>query len=372
MKQVVTAQRLQHRDLVRQVERLDFDRLGLRVIDTLPTPILLVNRYRQVVFSNQMMRSMSIHDSDELLGMRPGEAMRCENAGKVEGGCGCSEECSYCGAVEAVARSLEGEGATRECRINRLTPDDGIEALDLRVSAYPMSYNDEPFSLVYLTDISSEKRRQVLEKMFFHDVLNVAGSIRGFTDILLDYEISNPREVLEQLHDASQQMIEELEAQRLLIRAENGDLEPSREPLESLHVLERTVNLLRGHEVTRGRQLVVDGNSHRDIFLSDGTLLIRCLVNLCKNALEASEPGETVTISCQRSGREIAFQVHNLAVMPHDVQLQVFQRSFSSKGLGRGIGTYSVRLLAERYLAGSVSFVSDSTIGTRFTITLPC
>lgn len=52
--------------------------------------------------------------------------------------------------------------------------------------------------------------------------------------------------------------------------------------------------------------------------------------------------------------------------MPYDVQLQVFQRSFSTKGIGRGLGTYSIRLLSERYLSGRVSFTSTPEAGTTF------
>jgi sensor histidine kinase regulating citrate/malate metabolism len=58
--------------------------------------------------------------------------------------------------------------------------------------------------------------------------------------------------------------------------------------------------------------------------------------------------------------------------MPREVQLQVFQRSFSTKARsGRGIGTYSIKLFVERYLKGTVGFTSDEPGGTTFTVTLP-
>ncbi len=57
--------------------------------------------------------------------------------------------------------------------------------------------------------------------------------------------------------------------------------------------------------------------------------------------------------------------------MPEAVQLQLFQRSFTTKGLGRGIGTYSIRLLTERYLGGKVSFTSTPAAGTRFELSFP-
>ncbi len=65
------------------------------------------------------------------------------------------------------------------------------------------------------------------------------------------------------------------------------------------------------------------------------------------------------------------FEVHNPAYMPRDIQLQVFQRSFSTKGEGRGLGTYSIKLLTERYLCGTVSFKSSPEEGTVFRVEYP-
>ena len=57
--------------------------------------------------------------------------------------------------------------------------------------------------------------------------------------------------------------------------------------------------------------------------------------------------------------------------MTREVQLGVFQRSLSTKGSGRGLGTYSMKLLTERYLKGHVSFTSTASGGTTFTIRIP-
>jgi len=350
--------------------RLDFDSLGLHVLEELPTPVLLVNRSHQIVYANRVLLGITGEDSESILGLRPGEAIRCENACVDEAGCGCAEACSTCGAVISLRTCFQGQANTSECSITR-KGEEGMEALDLRVFSRPLQYGEETYALVHISDISAEKRRQNLEKIFFHDILNVVGSIRGFTELLLDYNLDNPREILVQLHDASQQMVEEVEAQRLLSRAEHGDIDPRREPLESQQVLERVVTLLKGHEVARGRVLRIEPMSCREIFISDHTLLVRALVNLAKNALEAIPAGEEVRLSCALQGDRVAFHVHNRGVIPPEVQLQIFHRSFSTKGGGRGIGTYSVRLLVERYLEGEVTFVSSASSDTCFTVTLP-
>ena len=91
---------------------------------------------------------------------------------------------------------------------------------------------------------------------------------------------------------------------------------------------------------------------------------------MIKNALEASLPAKTVTVSCRCAGDRVQFAVHNPGVMPREAQLQVFQRSFSTKGRGRGLGTYSMRLLSE-YLRGEVAFTSTKEEGTTFIASYP-
>jgi sensor histidine kinase regulating citrate/malate metabolism len=89
---------------------------------------------------------------------------------------------------------------------------------------------------------------------------------------------------------------------------------------------------------------------------------------MIKNALEASLPDATVTISCAKSGEKIRFSVHNTTFIPRDIQLQLFKRSFTTKGVGRGLGTYSMKLLGEKYLKGKVGFESTEQNGTTFFI----
>jgi sensor histidine kinase regulating citrate/malate metabolism len=49
----------------------------------------------------------------------------------------------------------------------------------------------------------------------------------------------------------------------------------------------------------------------------------------------------------------------------------MFQRSFSTKGSDRGLGTYSMKLLGERYLHGEVEFTTSQEEGTTFRLILP-
>ena len=104
--------------------------------------------------------------------------------------------------------------------------------------------------------------------------------------------------------------------------------------------------------------------------MTDRTLLARILGNMLKNALEAAGADETVTFRCTREGERIDFAIHNRAAIAPAAQLEIFQRSFSTKGEGRGLGTYSMKVLGE-YLGAEVDFSSSAASGTTFRLRLP-
>lgn len=347
-----------------------FPMLG-EVLNAVPDIFLVANAQRQIIFANyRVLESLGIQRAQRIIGQRPGEALNCKHAANDTGGCGTSEACATCGAVKAIMLSLNGQQTVQECRI---TQADG-SAHDFSVWATPITIEGTAFSVFTLKDISHEKRRRALERIFFHDLLNTAGVITGFLDLL--GEADDPEEMadyIEQIRRSSTRLIEEINAQKQLNLAENNELMPFFSQINA-HDLLREIQLsYNRHPLAEDRRIEIAAHSQPAHFTSDHTLLGRVLGNLTKNALEASKPGETVTLYCgpDPDTGGVLFRVHNPAVMLKRVRLQVFQRSFSTKGPGRGLGTYSVKLLTERYLGGTVTLTSEPEAGTAFTLRYP-
>jgi len=337
--------------------------------DAVPCILLAVNEQRQIVFANERLLDLLTPEQRQagVLGRRPGEVLACAHASENEAGCGASESCCLCGAANAVRTSLGGKPDVEECRILRANG----EALDLRVWTTPVSLNGDRFTIVAALDISHEKRRQVLEHIFLHDVGNVASGLKWYVELLQKGNAANPAQFHDALGRLSRELLEEIDGQRTLLRAESGQLVPAPEPVGSLQLLHEAVELYRQHPVAHGRHLRIDPGAEDIAFVGDRTLLSRVLCNLLKNALEACRSGETVTAGAAAQTEAVEFRVHNPGVMPREVQLQIFQRSFSTKGAGRGLGTYSIKLLTERYLRGQVSFTSTPEAGTTFHVRYP-
>jgi hypothetical protein len=341
-----------------------------RLYDAVPDIVMILNENRQIVFANAaLLDFLGVEREYFHGGQRPGEMLDCVHADEEEtDGCGTTEFCSMCGAVQAILGGLSGRVTTRECRISRADGD----ALDLYVWATPLYENGGTYSVVVIKDISHEKRRQALEKVFFHDVMNVVANIVASADLLRDpASPSDEEELRANLFSFSQQLAGEITAQRSLAEAENNELVVHLAPLSSLDMMKSVVKLYAFYDYASHKIIAIAPDAHDLIMTSDTTLLQRILGNMVKNALEASSAGDTVTLNCTHSGSTVAFSVHNAAFMPRNVQLQVFQRSFSTKGMGRGLGTFSVKLLSERYLGGSVSFTSSKREGTTFRAEFP-
>jgi len=179
------------------------------------------------------------------------------------------------------------------------------------------------------------------------------------------------REIVLMLSSSSDQLVEEINAQRFLMEAERGDLAVWAQDLQAGSVLEGLRRQFHAAPCAEGKTLVVAGSVDGISLVSDPVLLRRVLGNLVKNAFEAAEEGEEITVSCVSDESGVSFSVRNSAVLSEEVQNQIFQRSFSTKGNGRGIGTYSVKLLTEKYLLGNVSLISSQDEGTVFTVRFP-
>ena len=335
----------------------------------IPTIMAILNKERQIVYANQrLMDFLEASTCLEVLGKRPGEVFGCIHAYENAAGCGTTEFCRECGAVKAILKSQrELVGVEEECRITTATG----EAYEFKVWASPYTYSERDYTVFSLVDIRDEKRRDVLERTFFHDINNILFILDGNAELM--GEAGSPEEIstsIGTIRRVIRELVWEIDSYRKLLRAEKGQL-----PLElvngvsSISLLDELIHVSSEvwHENSVHRRQGCDDF----VMTTDRTLLFRVLLNMVKNAVEASPPNGGVSVGCRKKGDFGIFSVHNKGFMPRPVQLQVFQRSFSTKGKGRGIGTYSMKLFGEKYLKGKVWFDTSEEKGTTFSISVP-
>jgi hypothetical protein len=341
------------------------------LIHSMQDMVLILNEQRQIIAANKSLtESLGVSDPTRLLGKRPGEALGCTISLSAPAGCGTAEACSVCGAVLAILASQSNRDQRRgTCHIN--LEKNGGTALDLSVMASPLNLEGHGFTIFSLRDTSADQRRQVLERVFFHDILNTAGGIRGLA-ALLNEDIPQEKETRfkQWMLGLSDSLIDDITNQRRLMAAERGDLHVVMETFHLQDLLQELACLYEHHDRTPQRTTRLIEHP-ACLITTDRAILRRIIGNMILNALEASHTGGMVTIATQLEGKQVRISVTNKGEIARDVQLQLFKRSFSTKTTnGRGIGTYSMKLFGERYLDGNIGF-NSSNGRTTFYIELP-
>jgi len=361
-------ERAEEQEILKSLGVFNSSKILSEALESLQEIILILNDKRQIVYSNRKLLSMlGFSESAQICGLRPGELLKCAHAENSSGGCGTSCYCKVCGAVNAILESQRtGEKVVKECQMIR---NGGRNALTLMTAASPLNVGDENFVVLSITDVSEVKMKEILERMFFHDALNLAGGIKGLAELLRDEPADQRTASIAQIIlDATVALIDEIKSQRELIMAEKGELKPNIIPLSSLDIIKAVSSFYRKNEVANGKGITLKRDSVDVRFESDTILVNRILGNMLKNALEAIPRAGIVSIGCYpgEAPWKVDFRVSNPGVIPPDVQLSIFQRAFSTKGAGRGLGTYGMKLIGENYLKGSVGFVSNESDGTVF------
>jgi signal transduction histidine kinase len=237
----------------------------------------------------------------------------------MEGGCGTAEACSNCGAVNAVLKALEGNEALQEARVR---VKDG-RTLNLKVWAQPVQVTSRRFAVIILFDISNEKMRQALERIFFHDVLNTAGGIHGFTLKLshayLEETPEKGKAIAATLNKLISHLIGEIKEQKQLLAAEQEELKTRMDTIDSLELLNEISILYKDHDIAENKIISITPQSESFIFRCDQILLHRILSNMLKNALEASNEGDIITLGSSIEDETVRFGVHNPIFIPPPV-----------------------------------------------------
>jgi len=336
------------------------------LITSVPCVVLVVNEQRQVVFQNKhLLEALGVANGSGGLGLSPGEILECTHVAGILDQNAC---CSECGTYKAVLRSQSERVAV--VGESRIIAADG-SSHDFTVRAAPYTLGDRTFTLISLLDISDRNRRAALDRVLFHDINNILTGIMGFCD-LLDSPVTSGEyaRAIDLIRLSSQEIVQQLLSHQQIVDAEDGHL--SLNVVEGFSSRELMEEILMMARRTWPHRSTVQGLDCADVVLTtDRALLYRILYNMVKNAEEASEVGEEIALSCRSDLDAVIFSVHNPSYIPESIQPQVFRRSFSTKGGGRGMGTYSIRLFGETYLKGRVWFTSTPEGGTTFHLWIP-
>lgn len=365
------AQRTERRKFGNQVEVISQNPLMNTLLQVIAGMLVVLNEERQIVALNQVfLESLGIDDPHEVLGLRLGESLRCIHAFEEVGGCGTSRHCSTCGAVIAMMSALVQDLPCEKVCALTAGKDGEIKDICLRVRATPLHIEGQRWVVICAQDISQELYRANLENIFFHDINNIITALLGASSLLSE-NLGTPQ-IVEQIHKTAIRLANEISLQRGLTQGVNAKYAPRKDLVSVDKIRSETHLILHGHKALQGKTIEEYQEAGDCALRTDAMLVSRILGNMLLNACEATSEGGKVVLTTRKDGDLMIWDVWNETFMPEEIQRRIFQRYFSTKsGTGRGFGTASMKLFAEQYLNGRISFNSTEDGGTIFSLRLP-
>ncbi len=357
--------------LLQQIRMVSESPLLNTLLSIMAGILVILNEDRQVIGLNHVfLNLLGISDPEKALGLRFGESVGCLHAQAMPGGCGTSKHCASCGAVIAMMTSLAtNESAERICALEMVL--NGVaKDMALLVRTSPIVLMGQRLLVVAVQDVTQEQFRANLERVFYHDINNM------LTSLLIPSEML-AREMPERwdvarINEAAKRLHQEVSLQRELSLAGNGSFSPQKQQVALTEINTDVALLIRLHRAADDKRIEVTQECPDCLIYTDKMLVGRVLANMLINALEATPAGGSIHFRTRQEGGRVIWDVCNSAYIAEDLQLRIFQRHFTTKpGVGRGLGTFSMKLFGEKYLLGSVGFTSDRMHGTIFSLSLP-
>jgi len=334
----------------------------------------ILNEHRQIVALNTaLLDSLDVKHADDVIGQRPGEAMRCVHRDDHISGCGTGPHCRTCeAAIAVIASQSTSRPIERECLMCVTNRKGELHDLALSVRAAPFELKGERFTVLCMTDIGVQKLYQDLESSFLHDLSNLAMVLHASCEQLRQGGAAANPELIADACELTQRLSHEISVQRLLLRSDPTRYRINWQSIDLAKLLRFLERLATSHPSAQLKRYVVRSYPKQSELISDPALLERALANLLINAFEATEAGGMVELKVDSTELGLRFTIHNAGYISPSLAARLFHRHFSTKsGAGRGQGTYAVRLLGERLLRGQVGFTTDTDLGTDFFLELP-
>jgi len=236
------------------------------------------------------------------------------------------------------------------------------------------------------------KRRQLelqkdsIDKMIRHDLKHPLVGIISLPELLLmSQDISEQdKEVLRIIQNSGKKMLQLIDSSLALYRIEAGNHRLQLQRFDLAEELRSIKVELASHLETYGLELQLFCNGIMGcpepglVVCADPVLFPFMLANLIKNAMEASPPGNVVTVrvNLNETGREdeageLEISVHNIGAVPEAVRGNFFEKFVTyGKKSGTGLGTYSARLITQAH-GGEITMQTSEQTGTLVTVRLP-
>lgn len=233
--------------------------------------------------------------------------------------------------------------------------------------------------LEQLSKANAAKNR--LLGMAAHDLRNPLASIRGLTEFLRDGTVgplsTDQLDLVNNIHDASQSMLELVNELLDVSVIEAGELKINRAPVSLTALIEKAVYLNNINATQKHTRIVLQTCDLPQPYLVDAQKIKQVLDNLLSNAVKFSPSGSTITVRMEAGANGCSVSVRDQGPgIPKDEQHKLF-KDFGRTSVrptggekSTGLGLAICRKIMEAH-RGTISAANHPDGGCEFQITLP-
>lgn len=227
-------------------------------------------------------------------------------------------------------------------------------------------------------EMKTQKVKEDVQRIVRHDLKGPLNGILGFTHLLLKDQLSEKqRNRISKIYEASLHMLHMINYSLDLFRIEENSYPLHPVEFGINEILENIEELLLSERKEKNIE-IINYHKNKKVNLKDEnikiygekTLLENMLMNLCKNAIEASPANEEIIFNIDDDEENHLISVQNKGMIPEGIQEHFFEAYSTTKKDGTGLGTYSAFLIVEVH-KGKIGFKTSEELGTQINVSLP-
>jgi two-component system sensor histidine kinase SenX3 len=324
------------------------------VVSGAPVGIVVVDTYRDVVYTNDRARELGLV-KDRLLNDR-----------------------AWLAAERTLATGEDGEVDLTP----RKPTNPGRSGLSVRGHVRLLTEDDRRFAVVYVDDQSEHARMEATRRDFVanvsHELKTPVGAMGVLAEALLASaeDADTVRRFAEKMLAESNRLANMVGELIDLSRLQGGERLPDLEAVDVDTVVAESLSRYKVAADNADIAVTTDAPTGYRVY-GDQPLLVTAIANLVSNAIAYSPNGSGVSISRRRRGHSIEIAVTDRGIgIAREDQERVFERFFRvDKARSRATGGTGLGLAIVKHVAanhnGSIRLWSQPGTGSTFTLSIP-
>ena len=223
-----------------------------------------------------------------------------------------------------------------------------------------------------------EKVKDDLERISRHNLKSPLTGIINIPELLMDDDnlTVQQKNMLNLIIVSGRKMLLQINSSLDLYKIESGTYDFLPQECDLLEIIKGVCELLgRGMGFNPNKVYIHENYTPNDItglsIYSDSVLLEIVLLNLIKNAVEASGLDEPIEVSISYDSANCTIAISNIRPVSTEIRDKFFEKyTTSGKSGGTGLGTYSADIMT-RAIGGTISMTTSDEIGTKVTVCIP-